>query len=118
MPRNWNERLEKSSGTEWKRRRKSGQASKACSGCLGRAEVFHAVAGGDEHRLAQAEHVLHLRERLGQLRIAEGDFFAQLDRHFLEGEAAANDMCAWLNSSQKKSAFSMHDVLRKNVCLA
>ena len=69
--------------------------------CLGRqlgpgrvAEILDPVAGGDEHRLAQAEHFPHPHQRLGQLRVAKRHLLPQLDRRGLEGQPAANDLGA------------------------
>jgi hypothetical protein len=76
----------------WKRRRNAGHAEAACSGGRRGAEIFDAVAGGDEHGFAQAELLLHFRERGGKLVVAEGDFFAQLDRSLFEGQAPANHL--------------------------
>jgi hypothetical protein len=48
------------------------------------AKILHSIASGNEDGFAQAQHLFHLRKSVRQLRFAECDFFAQLDRCLLK----------------------------------
>ena len=41
-----------------------------------------------------SEPVPQPHQRVRQLRVAKGDFLAQLDGHFLKGQSSAYDMCS------------------------
>ncbi len=84
----------------------------------GCAEVLNAVAGRDQHRLAQAEHALDLEQRVGQLRIAERHLFAQLHRHLVKGQPSTNNVRALGIHSQLscgKTCASLRELMPQNV---
>lgn len=82
---------------------------------IGLAKILDAIAGRDQHRFAQAEHLLHLCERLGQLGFAKRHLLPHFHGHVLEGESAANNMRAQGSALIGKTCATLSELMPQNV---
>jgi hypothetical protein len=68
------------------------ESGESVGGVLGGGVVFHAIAGGDDHRLAEPRRLCEADGDFAKMRVADGELLAKLDRRILVTEAEADDV--------------------------